>query len=66
MFAFKVTDMTCGHCVSSITMAVKDVDPNASVETDLSEHLVRVESVSSVSDIEDAIREAGYSPVFLR
>ncbi len=28
---FKVSGMTCGHCVRAVTEAVKDVDPAASV-----------------------------------
>ena len=63
MLEFKVEDMTCGHCVSSVTKAIKTVDPAASVDIDLPNHLVKVGS-SHVEDnaIEDAIRDAGYSP----
>ena len=31
MIAFEVNDMTCGHCVSTITKAVKDADKDAKV-----------------------------------
>ncbi|NUZ08523.1 heavy-metal-associated domain-containing protein [Piscinibacter koreensis] len=35
MIAFQVNDMTCGHCVSTITKAVRAVDKQASVSIDL-------------------------------
>ena len=63
MFEFHVEDMTCGHCVGTVTKAVKDADPTASVEIDLANHLVRVRGSSDADAIEEAIREAGYTPV---
>lgn len=63
MNAFEVKNMTCGHCVSTITKAVKALDPGAHVQFDLAAHRVEIES----SDIHaarwsDVIRQAGYSP----
>ena len=60
---YEVNDMTCGHCVRAITTAVKDVAPDAGVDIDLSTHRVRVDGVSDAGKIEEAIREAGYTPV---
>jgi copper chaperone len=37
MYQFNVPDMTCGHCASAITKAVKAEDPNAEVEISLAE-----------------------------
>ena len=62
MIAFKVSDMTCGHCASSIARAVKELDATAKVEFSLAERLVRVESTASNDDLAEAIGEAGYSP----
>lgn len=64
MHAFEVKDMTCGHCVSTITQAVKARDPGAKLQFDLATHRVEIES----SDTEttpwiDVIKEAGYTPV---
>lgn len=42
MLAFEVNDMTCGHCASTITKAVKTIDPGADVQVDLGRHLVSV------------------------
>ncbi len=64
MVTFEVQDMTCGHCVSSITKAVCALDPTAQVKADLATHRVQVESTGSDSiQLGDVIREAGYTPV---
>ena len=64
MFAFEVNDMTCGHCVSTITKALKAVDKDAKVAVDLATHRVQVESGAADADeLADAIKEAGYTPV---
>ena len=63
MQAFRVDDMTCGHCVSTITRALKGADKDAKVQIDLASQLVQVESVTAdAEELSDAIREAGYSP----
>ena len=62
MYQFNVPDMTCGHCVSTITKAVKSEDPNAKVEIDLPKHLVKVQSALSQDEIARGITEAGYTP----
>jgi copper chaperone len=64
MIAFQVQDMTCGHCASTITKALKSVDPGAKVMIDLAKHLVKVEPINvSQQELNDTIVEAGYSPV---
>lgn len=64
MITFEVNDMTCGHCVSTITKAVRAVDRDATVEADLATHRVRIEPTESdATTLSDAIREAGYTPV---
>ena len=62
MIAFKVSDMTCGHCASTITKAVKALDAAAQVDISLAEHLVKVESKATKEDLAIAISEAGYTP----
>jgi copper chaperone len=62
MYQFNVPDMTCGHCVRTITKAVKAQDPNARIEILLAEHLVKVESALSKEQIGQRISEAGYTP----
>jgi copper chaperone len=64
MIAFEVKDMTCGHCVSTITKALKAADTDAKVQIDLATHRVQIEPTeSNASELSDAIREAGYTPV---
>ncbi|WP_341677271.1 heavy-metal-associated domain-containing protein [Niveibacterium sp. SC-1] len=64
MLTFEVKDMTCGHCVSTITKALKAADKDARIEIDLATHRVRVQPAETQADeLADAIREAGYTPV---
>jgi len=64
MIAFEVNDMTCGHCVSSITKAVKALDKDAEVRIDLATHRVEVEPArADAAQLAAAIEDAGYTPV---
>ena len=64
MIAFEVKDMTCGHCVSTITKALKATDKDAKVQIDLATHRVQVEPVSAdAEELAEAIKDAGYTPV---
>jgi copper chaperone len=65
MYQFNVPDMTCGHCVSTITKAVKSEDLKAKVEINLGQHLVKIESALSQDEIAQQITEAGYTPTAL-
>ena len=62
MLEFRVQDMTCSHCVSAITKAVKQVAPQASVEVDLDHHRVRVQGEANAEAVKTAIADAGYTP----
>jgi copper chaperone len=63
MYEFQVKDMTCGHCLSAVTAAVKSVDTTAEVRVDLKARLVQVSSASTEpSQIAKAIENAGYTP----
>jgi copper chaperone len=64
MIAFEVQDMSCGHCVASITRAVQALDDQAQVVIDLTRHLVQVQAhKADAAQLEAVIREAGYTPV---
>lgn len=64
MIAFEVNDMTCGHCVSTITKALKATDKDAKVQIDLASHRVQVEPASAdAQQLAEAIQDAGYTPV---
>lgn len=62
MFEFNVQAMSCGHCASTITQALKQLDPQARVEVDLDGKKVRVESNEDQASLAEALTEAGYPP----
>ncbi|MCD0506019.1 heavy-metal-associated domain-containing protein [Bordetella petrii] len=59
---FSVPDMTCGHCVSTITRAVHQAVPGAQVTVDLARHLVTVQGAAQAEAVQAAIVQAGYEP----
>jgi len=62
MQKFKVSGMTCGHCVQAVTEAVKGVDPAASVEVDLAAGRVAVQGGTADADqVVRAIAAEGYT-----
>lgn len=62
MQSFKVTGMTCGHCVRAVTDAVHKVDPGAAVDVDLQAGRVTVrDGTAPASQITDAIAAEGYA-----
>ncbi len=65
MIEFKVDDMTCGHCAGVITKAVAAVDAKAKVAIDIPNHTVRIDGSTRQQAIQDAITEAGYTPVLV-
>ncbi len=63
MISLRVDDMSCGHCVSAITQALKAADPAADVRVMLAEHRVEVESAKlDAAQASRLISEAGYTP----
>lgn len=62
MIEIRVDDMTCGHCASMVTKAVKTTDGSAKVEIDLPARCVRVDSSLDREEFVAAIQEAGYTP----
>jgi len=66
MIAFEIQDMTCGHCVSTVTRAVKAVDKDAKVDIDLARHRVEIEPRDADAQaLTAAIADAGYTPVLV-
>ena len=64
MIAFEVKDMSCGHCVSTITKAVQQTDRDATVRVDLAAHMVTIQpGAADAATLAAAIQEAGYTPV---
>jgi copper chaperone CopZ len=61
----EVQGMTCSHCVNSVTEELMLLPPVTQVVVDLELGIVTVESDSplEISDVEQAVEEAGYSLV---
>ena len=59
---YRVTGMTCGHCVAAVTQEVGAIADVADVRVDLASGQVTVSSARPLSDDEmaAAIDEAGY------
>lgn len=62
MVEFTVKDMTCGHCVGTITKALNSALPSATVNVELDRHLVQVAGIADAQAVADIISQAGYTP----
>ncbi|WEF33425.1 heavy-metal-associated domain-containing protein [Pseudoduganella chitinolytica] len=60
MYELQVENMSCGHCVASVTKAVQAVDGAARVDVDLAGKQVKVASSAPLDAVKAAIAEAGY------
>lgn len=63
MTSFQVIDMTCNHCVKTITASVHSVAPEASVLCDISAHTVTISGTYDIHQVELAIKQAGFTPI---
>ncbi|OCG21253.1 MULTISPECIES: heavy-metal-associated domain-containing protein [unclassified Gilliamella] len=56
-----VDNISCQHCVKTITKAINDIDPKAKVTVDIAKHEVDIEnSTISQEAVITAIAEAGF------
>lgn len=62
MLKIRVPDMSCAHCVQTITETLKSLDPAVTLNFDLAQYTVMVKSARSQDDILLAIKTAGYTP----
>lgn len=60
MVVLQVEEMSCSHCVSMVTKAVRSVDSSARVDVNLASKQVQIESQADAAEIADAIIDAGY------
>jgi copper chaperone len=65
MYEFDIPDMSCGHCVGSVTKAIKSVDPEAIAEVDLMQRKAKVTTKADPKAIGAAIQDAGYPTSFM-
>ncbi len=59
---YTVVGMTCGHCVTSVTEEISEIDGVTEVEVDLPTGAVTVTADRPVNDarVRTAVEEAGY------
>lgn len=62
MHDFHLPDMSCGHCVATITEAAKTLDPQARLEFDRAARRVQLQSELPRERWVQALAEAGYMP----
>ena len=60
MVELDVEGMSCNHCVSKVTKAIRGIDALAKVDVDLGNKKVRVESQADLDELKGALTEAGY------
>jgi len=60
MMELTLPDISCGHCVKTVTQTVQALDPAATVQVDLASKRVQIESTVPRDQIEAALREEGY------
>jgi copper chaperone len=53
-------DMSCGHCVGTVTETVQRIDPQARLKIDLPAHRVQIESSLPQQAFISALAEQGY------
>jgi copper chaperone len=67
MTTFRIDDMSCGHCASTITRALQVLDPAMDVQVDLTTHRVEISATSvPAAMLAAAIKDAGYGLVELQ
>lgn len=62
MIEFTLPDMTCNHCVKTVTETVQRIDPKATPQIDLPTHRVRIESAQPAEAFAKALADEGYTP----
>jgi len=63
MYEIKVSGITCGGCVNSVTNALRGLDTKAEVSVDIKSQVVSIKSDKSQAEINATIEEAGFSVV---
>ncbi|WJF89070.1 heavy-metal-associated domain-containing protein [Paraburkholderia bonniea] len=62
MITFEIKDMTCGHCVSTISSAIATIDHQAELIVDMARQRISVQSASATAAaLQQALENAGYA-----
>lgn len=60
MLRYTIENMTCGHCVATVTKAVQGVDANAIVRADVAGRSLEIDTGATSEIVSAAIAAAGY------
>jgi copper chaperone len=60
MIELQLPDMTCGHCVRTVSEVARRLDPSAQVQADLNTHTVRFDTKADEQILRAALEEEGY------
>lgn len=60
--AFRVDDMTCGHCAGTIKKAIESVLPGVEVNANPESKVVSVKGAAEFSKLREIVTAAGYTP----
>lgn len=62
MIDLTLPDMSCGHCVRTVTETVQALDAEARVTADLAKRSVAIDTKADDQAVRTALTEAGYPP----
>lgn len=62
MITFRIPDMSCGHCVKTITDTVHKLDASAQVQCDVATHVVVIHTHVAREPLAKALSDEGYAP----
>ena len=57
---YRITGMTCGGCVRSVTRALRNALPHAEIEVDLDRAMACVQGEHSEAAVRQAVEQAGF------
>lgn len=60
MTTFHIPDMSCGHCKPTVEKTIRDLDPAARIDFDMTARRISVESGTDAANLQAALAAAGY------
>lgn len=60
MLRYTIENMTCGHCVATVTKAIHGVDANAAVRADVAGRSLEIDTGATSEAVSAAVAAAGY------
>jgi len=60
MLRYAIENMSCGHCVATVTKAVRRVDASAAVRADVAGRSLQIDTGATSEAIVAAVAAAGY------